>query len=77
MVSSVKALNIGHRRGNEQLDNAQLDNYVTLLSNNVNRAQHVNIKAIYKNHAAVYDVIEYKNTTQQHELKKYGELANN
>ena len=40
--SLIKALNIGHRRGNKQLAIlAQLDNYVTLLSNNINGAQHV------------------------------------
>jgi len=47
-----------------------------LLSNNVNGAQHVNITAIYKNHAAVYDVRVQKHNTITTRIKKYGELAN-
>jgi len=47
-----------------------------LLSNNINGAQHINIKAIYKNHAAVYDVRVQKHNTITTGIEKYGELAN-
>ena len=43
-----------------QRTNAQLHNYVTLLSNNINGAQHVNKTAIYKNTMPLYTTLVYK-----------------
>ena len=41
-----------------------------LLSNNINGAQHVDIKAIYKNYAAVCDVRVQKHNTVTTQIEK-------
>ena len=62
----ISSIDTGAERNSarSQWTNAQLNNYVALLSNNVNGAQHVNVKAIYKKIMQLYRTSVYKNTAQ-------------